>query len=420
MLPGAVAFELYDTYGFPLDLQEVIGREQGFEVDMAGFEQELERARERSPGSKVGEAAVDAVYKELAQALPASEFLGYERESARSKRAGDRARRRARASSSTRGRGRRDHHRADAVVRRVRRPGRRSRARSAPAARASRSRTPCARAKAWSCTAASSWAAAISVGDEVELEVDRALRAATRRNHSATHLLHLGLRRWSARTRCRRARCVGPIACASTYSAGQPLTPEQIAQIEDMVNERVLQNAEVTTHVLPMAEAKQRGAIGIFEEKYGEVVRMLTIADSIELCGGTHVRRTGDIGAFKILSRHRHRRGRAPHRGRDRHERAALHARARARDDRGARRCSRRSPRELTDKVERLLEQRKEQAREIEQWKRKLVSGGSRDLAAEAQEAGRHVRARRDGRRRRRRRRCARWPTSCATSSRRQ
>jgi alanyl-tRNA synthetase len=80
------------------------------------------------------------------------------------------------------------------------------------------------------------------------------------------------------------------------------LTDAQIAQIERMVNERILRNAEVTTEVLGMAEAKQRGAIGIFEEKYGDVVRMLRIADSLELCGGTHVKRTGDIGSFKILS----------------------------------------------------------------------------------------------------------------------
>ena len=123
-----------------------------------------------------------------------------------------------------------------------------------------------------------------------------------RANHSATHLLHLGLRQVVGPHAMQKGSLVGPDRLRFDYSAAQPLTPEQIEKIEDIVNERVLQNAEVTTDVLPMNEAKQRGAIGIFEEKYGDVVRMLTIADSIELCGGTHVRRTGDIGAFKILS----------------------------------------------------------------------------------------------------------------------
>ena len=85
------------------------------------------------------------------------------------------------------------------------------------------------------------------------------------------------------------------------------------------MNEKILTNAPVLTEVLPQAEAKKRGAMAIFEEKYGDVVRMLTMtSDSVELCGGTHARALGDIGLFKILSRERRRRGRAPHRGGDR------------------------------------------------------------------------------------------------------
>jgi alanyl-tRNA synthetase len=147
----------------------------------------------------------------------------------------------------------------------------------------------------------------------------------------------------------------------------------------------VLQNADVTTDVLPMADAKQRGAIGIFEEKYGEVVRMLTIADSIELCGGTHVRRTGDIGAFKILSDT----GLAA--GVRRIEAATgVHAlrytRQLERELERAASALRSGPRDVVDKVQRLLERSKEQQREIEQLKRKLASGGSRDIAADVRQ----------------------------------
>jgi alanyl-tRNA synthetase len=381
VLPGPVAFELYDTYGFPLDLQEVIGREQSFEVDTAGFEQELERARERSAGSKVGEAAVEGVYKELAQTLAPSEFLGYERESARSKvlaivRGGERVKKL-------------DAGDAGEIIT-AQTPlyaesgGQVGDKGEIRAGSARFSVEDSVRPREGLVVHRGKLAGdSISVGDEVELEVDRALRAATRRNHSATHLLHLALRSVVGQHAMQKGSLVGPDRLRFDYSAGSALTSEQIARIEDIVTERVLQNAEVTTDVLPMAEAKRRGAIGIFEEKYGEVVRMLTIADSIELCGGTHVRRTGDIGAFKILSDT----GIAA--GVRRIEattgmNALRYTRELERELTAAAALLKASPRELTDKVERLLEQRKEQAREIEQWKRKLVSGGSRDLAAEA------------------------------------
>ncbi len=382
VLPGAVAFELYDTYGFPLDLQEVIGREQGFGVDQAGFEQELERARERSAGSKVGEAALDTVYKELAQALPAVAFLGYEREAAGSQvlallREGQRVERLqagergelvtaatpfyAESGGQVGDKGEvRGQDGALFVVEDTWKPRE-----GLIVHRGKLERGP------------------LAVSAAVELEVDHALRAATRRNHSATHLLHLGLRTVVGPHAMQKGSLVGPERLRFDYSAAQPLSAEQIARIEDMVTERVLQNAEVTTDVLPMAEAKRRGAIGIFEEKYGEQVRMLTMADSIELCGGTHVRRTGDIGAFKILSDS----GIAA--GVRRIEAATgmnalRYTRELEHELEQAAALLKAGPHELVDKLRRLLEQKKEQARELEQWKRKLASGSSRDLASEA------------------------------------
>jgi alanyl-tRNA synthetase len=384
-LPGEVAFELYDTYGFPLDLQEVLGREQGFTVDSAGFERALELARARSAGSKVGEAAVEAVYKELAATIVPTEgvpaFLGYEHEKARSSvvalvRDGKRVQRLAAGETG------------EVITKQTPFYG------ESGGQVGDRGEIRCGAARflvedtikpseGLIVHRGRLATGELAVGDEVELEVDHALRAATRRNHSATHLMHLALRAVVGPHAMQKGSLVGPDRLRFDYSAAQPLSAEQIARIEDMVNERILQNKDVTTDVLSMTEAKQRGAIGIFEEKYGDVVRMLTIADSIELCGGTHVRRTGDIGAFKILSDS----GIAA--GVRRIEAATGlnvlgYTRELERELGQAAALLKANPRELTEKLERMLEQRKEQARELEQWKRKLASGSSRDLSAEA------------------------------------
>ncbi|HMI94603.1 MAG TPA: alanine--tRNA ligase, partial [Polyangiales bacterium] len=384
VLPGATAFQLYDTYGFPLDLLAVIGSEQGFGVDEAGFERELERARERSEGSKVGDGAVEAVYKELANALTAVSFTGYDKQSDRSKvvallRNGARVKTLAAgesgeivtastpfyAESGGQVGDRGEICKADArfMVLDTIKP---------------RDGLVVHRGKLEQ--------GALAEGDEVELTVDTGLRAATRRNHSATHLMHLALRRVVGPQAMQKGSLVGPDRLRFDYSAATPLTAEQIARIEDIVNEQVLRNTDVSTGIDSMESAKKLGFIGIFEEKYGEKVRMLTIGDSKELCGGTHVSRTGDIGAFKILSDS----GIAA--GVRRIEAVtglnALHyTRTLEHDLERAAGLLKGSPREVVDKLERLLEQRKEQQRELEQLKKKMISGGgSRDLASEARQ----------------------------------
>ena len=225
-------------------------------------------------------------------------------------------------------------------------------------------------------------------GESVELSVDGPARSSTRRNHSATHLLHLGLRQVVGPHAMQKGSLVGPDRLRFDYSASQPLSTEQIDEIERIVTDRVLRNAEVVTEVLPMAEAKEKGAIGIFEEKYGEVVRMLRIADSLELCGGTHVGRTGDIGQFKILSDS----GIAA--GVRRIEAATgLHALAHVQqlEQELARTAAlvKGTPLQAHDKVERLLAQKREQGKELERLQRELASGGAgRDLAADARKVG--------------------------------
>jgi alanyl-tRNA synthetase len=146
-------------------------------------------------------------------------------------------------------------------------------------------------------------AGSLSEGDAVELEVDHSARSATRRNHSATHLLHWALKTVLGQHAQQKGSRVGPDVLRFDFTHNKPLTREESARIEDLVNAKILGNAPVLTEVLPQDEARRRGAVAIFEEKYGDVVRMLTMTpDSVELCGGTHARALGDIGLFKITS----------------------------------------------------------------------------------------------------------------------
>ncbi|HET8937505.1 MAG TPA: alanine--tRNA ligase [Polyangiales bacterium] len=379
VLPGAMAFELYDTYGFPLDLQEVIGNESGFGIDKAGFDAELEKARERSAGSKLGEEAVDAVYRKLAAEVSGLKFLGYDAETADSQilglvangaltdqlsagQAGQIVVRETPFYGESGGQvgdqGVIEREGARFVVEDTLKP-----------------------VAGLFVHIGKLESGSLKRGDQVRLTVDAEKRAATRRNHSATHLLHLALREVVGQHAMQKGSLVGPDRLRFDYSGSQALSEAQIAQIERLVNERILRNAEVTTEVLPMAEAKQRGAIGIFEEKYGDVVRMLRIADSLELCGGTHVKRTGDIGSFKILSEGGIAAG-------VRRIEAATGFGALAYVDSLQRELARAgellkgAPGQIADKIEKLLLQRKETAREIEQLKKQLVSGGSRDLTS--------------------------------------
>lgn len=143
----------------------------------------------------------------------------------------------------------------------------------------------------------------LKVGQRLGLQVDVERRAATRRNHSATHLLHHALRAVLGPHVAQKGSLVGPDRLRFDFSHMRPLTPEQKQKIERLVNETVLRNAATDTHEMSPADAKTAGAIGLFDAKYGEVVRVVKIGgESVELCGGTHVSRAGDIGLFAIVS----------------------------------------------------------------------------------------------------------------------
>jgi len=387
VLPGPVAFKLYDTYGFPLDLQEVIGQEQDFLIDQAGFERAMEAARERSQGGKLNdEVQVGKVYHQLATELGKSNFVGYEAE------------------------------RGEGTLTMLLRSGARVDALSAgEEGELISDLTPFygesgGQVGDKGIIASDSGVfevldtvkpvdgfmvhrgrvkrGQLEVGSKIALEVDGALRLATRRNHSATHLLHHALRSVVGEQAMQKGSLVGPERLRFDYAGTRALSHEELTRIEDMVNERVLANHAVTTHVLPMAEAKARGAIGIFEEKYGAEVRMLTISpDSIELCGGTHVARTGDIGLFKILSEA----GLAA--GVRRIEastglNALAHVRKLEAELTSAGEKLKTSPLSVSEAVDRALGQQKQLKREIDQLKQQLMSGGSGDLTAKAKDMG--------------------------------
>jgi len=301
-LSGRDAFELYDTHGFPIDLTEVICGEQGLVVDMAGYKQELDKAKERS-GFKGAEQAVEGVYREALAKLPGGgvRFLGYETDAAPSRvvaivKGGALAERAASGDE------------VEVIVEATPFYGEAGgqvgdlgtiRSASGALVAVSDTQKPLAglvvhRGKLES--------GALAVGDAVDLAVDAARRERTRKNHSATHLLHWALRQVVGTHAQQKGSLVGPERLRFDFTHQKPLTPEELARIEELVNERTLGNHPVKTEVLSMDQARERGAMMIFEEKYGDTVRLLSMAESMELCGGTHARATGDIGLFKIVS----------------------------------------------------------------------------------------------------------------------
>ncbi len=383
VLRGDTAFKLYDTYGFPLDLTQVIAQERGLRVDEAAYDRALEEQRARSEGSKVGEAAVEHVWRDVLDALvkagaPGVSFSGYEREEGEGRvvaivkdgqlvahaAAGDEA---ILVTDVTPFYGESGGQAGDrgVITGREGTPSRFD---------VDDTRKPLGGVVAHVGKVA---LGAVAVGDAVRLEVDHAARTATRRNHSATHLLHWALRTVLGEQATQKGSLVGPDRLRFDFAHGKPLAPEELARIEDLVNAKVLTDAPVLTEVLPIDEARKRGAMAIFEEKYGDVVRVLTMTkDSVELCGGTHARALGEIGLFKITSEQ----GLAA--GVRRIEASTgLNALGYVRSVegalRGAARLVKAGPGEVAEKIERVLERERQLEREVGELKRQLAMGGS-------------------------------------------
>ncbi len=300
VVPGKVAFQLYDTFGFPMDLTRVIAAERGVGVDEAGFDRYMAEQRARSEWKGSGEQAVGDLQKQIAAEIGEVHFLGYETPVARAEVKAILANG-ARAAKAAKG------DRVEIVtaatpfygesggqvgdVGAIRGPN------GTVAVRDAQRPVPGLVTHVGVVEAGE-----IAVGDVVELAVDDARRDLIRANHSATHLLHFALREKLGEHVKQAGSVVAPDYLRFDFSHFQPLTDEELAAIERRVNDLVRENAETDTAVLELEKARQAGAMMIFGEKYGDVVRVVRIGPSKELCGGTHVRRSGDIAFFKIAS----------------------------------------------------------------------------------------------------------------------
>jgi alanyl-tRNA synthetase len=210
----------------------------------------------------------------------------------------------------------------------------------------------------------------LRVGDAVDLTVDGDRRNDIRRNHSATHLLHWALRHVLGDHVTQKGSLVASDRLRFDFSHGAPLSDDEKRRVEDLVNERVRRNVAADTAVLPIADAKKAGAIAFFGEKYGDTVRVVTMGESKEFCGGTHVARTGDIAVVLLTEES----GGFVRRLEGELGESGLLLKA--------------GSFEIAARVAKLQAEQREQQREIEALRRKLASGGGRDLAAEARDVG--------------------------------
>ena len=301
VIPGKVAFQLYDTFGFPMDLTRVIAAERGLGVDEPGFDRHMAEQRARSEWKGSGEAAVGDLYKQIAQELGETHFLGYETPVAKAEVKAIVANG-ARVAKAAKG--------AEVEVYTAATPfygesggqvGDQGRITGAAGAVAGIEDTvrpvPGLVVHRGKVTAGE-----LAVGDVVELAVDEARRDLIRANHSATHLLHLALREELGDHVKQAGSVVAPDYLRFDFSHFQPLTREELRDVERRVNELVRANEATDTAVLELEDARKTGAMMIFGEKYGDRVRVVKIGPSKELCGGTHVRRAGDVNFFKIES----------------------------------------------------------------------------------------------------------------------
>ncbi len=308
-LDGETAFKLYDTYGFPLDLTQDALRAKGMHVDVDGFNTAMERQRAeaRKAWAGSGEAATEAVWFAIRERRGPTEFLGYETEEAEGQvvaivvdggevELAEEGQGVAIVCNQTPFYGESGGQMGDAGT-----------MTSASGARVMVTDTQ-KRLGELHVHIGAVETGTLRVGDVVQLDVDHARRSAIRANHSATHLLHEALRQHLGTHVTQKGSLVAPDRLRFDISHPKAIGAEELARAEADVNAQVRRNADVVTHLMDPEAAVAAGAMALFGEKYGDEVRVVSMgaaddhAYSTELCGGTHVRRTGDIGLFKIVS----------------------------------------------------------------------------------------------------------------------
>lgn len=386
VIPGVDAFRLYDTYGFPVDLTADIARERGMTVDMAGFDIAMEHQREmaRAAGKFGGGVQLPA---DLVATLSPTAFLGYDQLQADGLKvvallkdgrpvdavqAGDevilftdRTPFYAESGGQVGDTGRLSGNGMELAV-------------SDTQKFAGQFHGHVGTVKQ----------GAIKLGDVLSGTIDNARRSATILNHSATHLLHAALREVLGTHVQQKGSLVAPDRLRFDFSHFQPISADELAVIERKVNEQVRANNAAEVHHMGMQEALDFGAMALFGEKYGENVRVLKMGDySTELCGGTHVSRTGDIGLFKITSEGGVSSGvrrieAVTGQGALDHVDAEEARLAEAANLLGG------AATDVVEKIRQLGERQKRLERELEALKAKLASGATADLGASAVEIG--------------------------------
>ncbi|RMJ02112.1 Alanine--tRNA ligase [Marinobacter litoralis] len=382
-IPGETVFTLYDTYGFPVDLTNDIARERGLTLDYAGYEKAMEAQRERArAASKFG---ID--YNAEGLSIEGeTEFTGY------------------------------DHIDGKERVRLVLVNGEERKAVAGDDCVVVLERTPFYAESGGQVgdTGLLTWNGGrfevadtrkdgdnhlhvgtliegeLTAGQEVDARIDHERRERTKRNHSATHLLHAALRKVLGEHVNQKGSLVDPDKLRFDFSHFEAVTPEQLKEIERQVNEQVLQNTPVEIDVTDMETAQEKGAMALFGEKYGDVVRVLSMGSdrySVELCGGTHVSRTGDIGMMRITSESGISSG-------VRRIEAVTGFGALAWVDetvntlRETAKLVKATRETVVDKVQQTLDRNRQLEKEISAMKAKLASSAGSDLAASAVQVG--------------------------------
>ncbi len=299
-LSGDEAFRLYDTYGFPVDIAQNILEAKGYDVDMEGFEAAMERQRKQARESSaiVGDVFDTGPMAKVKEISKGTEFVGYDEPETEAQVLaiiqGDDM-----PESANEG---------DEVVVVLDRTtfygesgGEVGDTGEIVAAHARLAVTDAKKVEGYTQHLCKVESGTLKIGDAVATKVDWARRAAIRRNHTATHLLHHALREVLGEHVEQAGSLVAPDHLRFDFSHFQAMSDAERRDVENIVNAKILANDEVATAYMPMAEAKAAGAMALFGEKYGETVRMVSCGDySKELCGGAHVSRTGDIGLFSI------------------------------------------------------------------------------------------------------------------------
>ena len=381
VIPGDTVFRLYDTYGFPLDLTADVARERGLVIDQAGFDAAMDAQRGRArAASKFG-----TDLRESVKLSGKTEFSGYD---------------------GLTGQGKITALIVDGALVHSLYPGREGSvvldhtpfyAESGGqigdsgfllrgAARFAVKDTR--KMGASIAHVGVLEAGELTLGEEVDARVDGGRRQSIALNHSATHLLHAALRQVLGKHVQQKGSLVAPDRLRFDFSHTQPISPEELRRIEELVNAAIRRNEPAETRVMALEEAVAAGAMSLFGEKYGNDVRVLSIGDfSMELCGGTHVERAGDIGFFKIVSES----GVAA--GVRRIEAATgepavewvVHTDHVLRDVASLVRGSRD---DVAEKVRELIERSRRLEKEVQQLKSKLASGQSVDLSTQATDVG--------------------------------